>query len=65
MPDLFTAEDILRMLERTGVDGVTVARGCIGNPWIFREARALLAGQPLPDPPTVAEQGRVIREHFD
>jgi nifR3 family TIM-barrel protein len=63
--DLFTAADIVRMLAETGVDGVTVARGCIGNPWIFREARALLAGQPLPPPPTVAEQGRVIHEHFD
>lgn len=62
--DLFTAVDIARMLEETGVDGVTAARGCIGNPWIFRDARALLDGRPLPDPPTVAEQGRVIREHF-
>jgi tRNA-dihydrouridine synthase len=42
-----------------------VARGCIGNPWIFREARALLAGRPLPDVPPVAEQGRVIRAHFE
>ena len=63
--DLFTAADIVRMLAETGVDGVSVARGCIGNPWIFREARALLGGQPLPDPPTVAEQGRVIRAHFE
>ena len=63
--DLFSAADIVRMLEQTGVDGVTVARGCIGNPWIFREARALLEGRPLPEPPTVAEQGRVIREHFE
>jgi tRNA-dihydrouridine synthase B len=63
--DLFTAEDIRRMFEQTGVDGVTVARGCIGNPWIYREARALLAGAVLPDPPSVIEQGRVIREHFD
>lgn len=63
--DLFTAEDIARMIEQTGVDGVTVARGCIGNPWIFCEAREVLAGGARPDPPTVAEQGRVIREHFD
>jgi tRNA-dihydrouridine synthase B len=63
--DLFTAEDIRRMLETTGVDGVSVARGCIGNPWIFRDARALLAGQSLPEPPSVPEQGRVIREHYE
>lgn len=62
--DLFTPQAILRMLVETGVDGVTVARGCIGNPWVFGQTGALLAGRPLPDPPTVAEQGRVIREHF-
>ncbi len=63
--DLFTADDIVRMLAETNVDGVTVARGCIGNPWIFQEARALLAGEPQPEPPSVAEQGRVIRQHFE
>jgi tRNA-dihydrouridine synthase B len=62
--DLFGADDIKRMLDTTGLDGVSVARGCIGNPWIFRDARALLAGQPLSEPPSVAEQGRVIGEHF-
>lgn len=62
--DVFTAEDAVRMLE-TGVDGVWIARGCIGNPWIFREAQALWRGVEAPPPPSVAEQGRVIREHFE
>lgn len=44
--DLFTAEDCLRMMEQTGVDGVTVARGCIGNPWVFNDCRALLGYPP-------------------
>jgi len=61
--DLFTPEDVVQMLEQTGVDGVTIARGCIGNPWIFREAAALLRGDERPEPPSVAEQGCVIREH--
>ncbi len=63
--DLLSAERCVRMITDTGVDGVTVARGCIGNPWIFAECRALYAGQPLPPPPSVPEQGRVIAEHFD
>lgn len=63
--DLFSAQDCQRMLEQTGVDGLSLARGCIGNPWIFAECRALLNGQSLPDPPTVAEQGRTIRHHYD
>ena len=62
--DLFTAEACLRMIEETGVDGVTVARGAIGNPWIFEQARALATGQPLPLPPSLHEQRLVIREHY-
>lgn len=62
--DLFSAQDCLRMIEETGVDGVTVARGAIGNPWVFQQARALAANQPLPEPPTVREQGRIIEEHY-
>ena len=62
--DLFSAADCLRMLEETGVDGVSIARGAIGNPFIFREVRALLAGRPLPAPPTVFEQGAAIRRQW-
>ena len=62
--DLFSAAACVRMLTQTGVDGVSVARGAIGNPWIFSQARALLEGYPLPPPPTVYEQREVLREHW-
>jgi len=63
--DLFCAEDCRRMLAETGVDGVALARGCIGNPWIYREVIALLSGRPIPPPPSVVEQGMTIRQHFE
>ncbi len=62
--DLFSADDCVRMMRETGIDGVTVARGCIGNPWIFAQAQALLHGDPMPPPPTVFEQREVMLEHF-
>jgi tRNA-dihydrouridine synthase len=62
--DLFSAEACVRMIEETGVDGVTVARGCIGNPWIFEECAALWQGRPLPDPPSIAGQRDAIRSHW-
>lgn len=62
--DLFSAADCLRMLRTTGVDGVSVARGAIGNPWIFGQARALARGEPLPPPPSVRQQRDVICAHF-
>ena len=63
--DLFTAEACIAMMNETGVDGVTIARGAIGNPWIFGECLELAAGRPMPPPPSVAEQGRTILEHFE
>ena len=62
--DLFSANDCLRMMQETGIDGVTVARGCIGNPWIFEQCQAIFHGRPLPPPPTLFRQRKVILEHF-
>jgi tRNA-dihydrouridine synthase len=62
--DLFNAQACLEMIRFTEVDGVTVARGAIGNPWIFSQVRELAAGRPLPPPPTLHEQRAVIHEHY-
>jgi nifR3 family TIM-barrel protein len=62
--DLFSAVACVAMLDQTGVDGVSVARGAIGNPWIFRQTLALLAGEPPLPPPTIHEQRDVLREHW-
>jgi tRNA-dihydrouridine synthase B len=63
--DIFLAEDIVERLTKYDVDGVLVARGAIGNPWLFREARALIAGRAKPPPPALTEQGRLMMRHFD
>ena len=61
--DVLSAADVVAMIERTGVDAVMVARGAQGNPWIFREARALLeTGEPSA-PPTPLERIDLAREH--
>ena len=62
--DAFTAQACLEMLAYTGVDGVSVARGAIGNPWIFQQARALAAGLPCPVP-SLEEQRRVMEIHCE
>jgi tRNA-dihydrouridine synthase len=40
---VFTAEDAVRLIRQTGVDIAWIARGAIGNPWVFAHAAALLA----------------------
>lgn len=61
--DIWDVNQIFRMIGYTGLTGVSVARGCIGNPWIFRQARSILAGND-PQAPTIAEQRAVLEEHF-
>lgn len=61
--DVWNAEDVYRMIGYTGANAAAVARGCIGNPWVFRQARQLLAGE-TPAAPSVEEQRGVLEEHF-
>lgn len=58
--DIRTADDVVRALAETGCAAVMVGRAAIDHPWIFREARARLAGLPI-EPPTEAERRAVYR----
>jgi len=49
--DVITPQDAKRMLDETGVDGVMIGRGAIGNPWIFEQTKHYLeTGELLPEP---------------
>jgi len=61
--DIQSAEDIRRLIEHTGCAGVMVGRGSFGNPWLFRDGRALLDGSDLPPAPTATERFGVALEH--
>lgn len=61
--DLFTAADVVAMLAQTGCDGVMVARGALGNPWIFRQTHELRVGVAVrPIPPQ--ERFAVAQRHL-
>jgi tRNA-dihydrouridine synthase len=61
--DLFNSNAVMRMMDQTGVDGVTIARGAIGNPFIFRECRALMDSRII-EPPSIAEQREAMELHI-
>jgi tRNA-dihydrouridine synthase B len=54
------ASDVVRFLRETGADGVAIGRGCLGNPWIFQQARALVQGGTELPAPTMNERARVL-----
>ncbi len=48
--DILSAQLAKKMLDETGCDGLAIARGCLGNPWIFKEIREYLMGEIIPRP---------------
>lgn len=62
--DLFTPQDCQRMLAETGCDGLMVARGALGNPWIFRQTRELLEGKE-PSPVSAPERAVTAQRHLE
>ena len=54
--DIWTPQDAARILQHTKADAAMIGRAAFGNPWIFRQAAAVLDGQPVPDPPPLSER---------
>lgn len=54
-----------RMFAMTNCDAVMVARGCLGNPWVFQDLAADLRGEAIPDAPDAAQKAAVLRRHVD
>lgn len=63
--DLFEPADIVDKLRISGADGIAIARGAVGRPWIFRQIKDVLDGKQEIFHPSIREQGRVIFEHFE
>ncbi len=63
--DIHRADDVIRMRAHTGCAGVMIGRGSFGNPWLFREARAMLEGRPRPAAPSPAERFALALEHAE
>ncbi|MEG1434836.1 MAG: tRNA dihydrouridine synthase DusB [Gordonibacter sp.] len=61
--DVRTGADAVALVQRTGVDAVMIARGAEGNPWLFAQAKAALAGDPEPDAPSAGERIDMARRH--
>lgn len=63
--DIKTEEDALEMFKQTGVDGIMIGRGTLGNPWIFNQIKYYLeTGEKMPEV-SIKEKFEVIKEHFD
>jgi len=61
--DIFTYEDAFRALDVTKCDGVLIARGALGNPWIFRQILDVIDGK-TPLVPSIEERNNVVVHHF-
>lgn len=62
--DLWTPQDAQRMMLETGCDGVMIARGMLGNPWLVRRTVALLTGGIDPGPPDLDQRLAMMAQHL-
>ena len=62
--DVDSAETALAALQKTGCNGLMVGRAALGNPWIFREIAAVMAGEPVPPAPSLRERLAVMERQI-
>ena len=63
--DVVSAQTAEQMFDQTGCDGIMVARGARGNPWIFRELAAWYRGEPIPAAPGMEEVRQMLLRQAD
>lgn len=63
--DLDSAEKVVDAFRRYDIDGVMIARACLGRPWLFAQASAALSGLPIPPEPSLAEQRECMLRHYE
>ena len=63
--DIVDAESALKCLKRTGADGIMIGRATFGDPWIFAQTAAAMAGQPIPQRPKLSKRVDVAVRQFE
>ncbi|MFC1666309.1 tRNA dihydrouridine synthase DusB [Candidatus Omnitrophota bacterium] len=63
--DILNAESARKMIDETGCDAVTVARGALGNPWIFKEIEEFLRTGRILKRPAIKEIAKTMKLHFE
>ena len=63
--DIHCAEDALRMVRQTNCDGVMIARGALGDPWLFERVNAALEGLPAPKEPNLQARMNALRRQVE
>ena len=63
--DIVDAPSALRCLKWTGADGIMIGRATFGDPWIFQQVSAAMAGQEIPERPVLKDRIAVAVKQFE
>ena len=63
--DIVSPETALRCQKWTGADGLMIGRATFGDPWIFAQVKAAMAGEPIPERPPLSQRVDVAVKQFE